>query len=74
MERDWTPGLCRRLAIAPGDLPLLWDADFLRGDRDGYVLCEINTSCVSPMPEEAPAAVARTLANRLSDFLPAPTT
>ena len=74
MERDWTPGLCRRLAIAPGDLPLLWDADFLRGDRDGYVLCEINASCVSPMPEEAPAAVARTLANRLSDFLRAPTT
>src|SRR3954451_47556 len=29
MEQDWTPGLTRRLAIAPDDLPVIWDADFL---------------------------------------------
>ncbi|MDB5475985.1 MAG: hypothetical protein JWP49_1496 [Phenylobacterium sp.] len=67
MERDWTLGLCRLLSIDPDDLPLIWDADFLLGPKtragdDGYVLCEINASSVYPMPAEAPAAIARTLA------------
>ena len=56
MERDWTPGLCRTLAIAPDDLPVIWDADFLLGPRtvegeDIYVLCEINATSVFPIPD-----------------------
>lgn len=70
MERDWTPGLARLLEIDPDDLPAIWDADFLLGPRtaageDSYVLCEINVSSVFPMPDEAPAAIARTLSRRL---------
>jgi len=70
MEQDWTPALCRLLAIAPDALPVIWDADFLLGERtadgaDRYVLCEINASSAFPIPEEAPAAMARTLVGRL---------
>jgi hypothetical protein len=71
MEQDWTPRLAEILEIAPDDLPAIWDADFLLGPRDvggedSYVLCEINVSSVSPMPQEAPAAIARTLESRLA--------
>lgn len=70
MEREWAPGLCRILGLAPDDLPALWDADFLFGPRDAagedsFVLCEINASSVHPMPDEAPAEIARTLRDRL---------
>jgi hypothetical protein len=70
MEQDWTPALCRLLAITPDDLPVIWDADFLLGEptaegADRYVLCEINASSVFPIPEEAPAAMARTLLGKL---------
>jgi hypothetical protein len=63
MEYDWTPGLQRLLQIRTEELPVLWDADFLRGSattdgQDSYVLCEINVSCVTPFPPTAPAAVA----------------
>jgi hypothetical protein len=71
METSWTPQLAEILEIVPDDLPAIWDADFLlgppdAGGEDSYVLCEINASSVSPMPQEAPAAIARTLAARLA--------
>jgi len=70
MERDWAPGLCRLLAIAPDDLPVIWDADLLLGPKtpqgdDSYVLCEINVSSVFPIPDEAPEALAKTTLRRL---------
>jgi len=70
METEWTPGLVRTLGLAPDDLPVVWDADFLLGPKDAtgddsYVLCEINVSSVFPMPEEAPAALASVLRDRL---------
>jgi hypothetical protein len=70
MERDWVPGLCRTLSIAPDDLPVIWDADFLLGPKtpeggDSYVLCEINASAVFPIPDEAPAALAAVTRDRL---------
>lgn len=70
MEGDWTPGMARLLDIAPAELPVIWDADFLLGPRtvsgeDSYVLCEINVSSVFPFPEEAPGALAATTLNRL---------
>ncbi len=71
MEQDWTPGLSRLLAIAPDDLPVIWDADLLLGPRtpegdDSYVLCEINVSSVFPIPDEAPEALAETTLKRLA--------
>jgi hypothetical protein len=71
MERDWTPGLCRRLGIAPDELPVIWDADLLLGPKspegdDSYVLCEINVSSVFPIPDEAPDMLAKTTLKRLA--------
>ncbi len=71
MEADWTPALLRTLGLTADDLPVLWDADFLFGAKaadgaDTFVLCEINASSVSPMPLEAPAALAATLRRRLA--------
>lgn len=75
LEAEWVPGLARILGLAAGDLPVLWDADFLFGPpdaagRDTFVLCEINASSVSPMPAQAPAALAAVLAGRLASRVP----
>jgi hypothetical protein len=69
MEDEWTPQLTATLEIAPRDLPMIWDADFMLGPRgadsaDTYVLGEINVSSVFPMPEEAPEEIARRVVGR----------
>jgi hypothetical protein len=51
-------------------LPIIWDADFLYGPRtatgeDTYILCEINVSCVFAIPDEAPAAIASLVLERV---------
>ena len=74
MEDEWTPQLSALLNIPPLDLPMIWDADFMLGptDTDGadsYVLGEINVSSVFPMPDEAPAEIARRVAERLRSKL-----
>jgi len=59
LQQEWIPGLLASTGLAHGDLPVLWDADFLYGDTtDTYVLCEINASSVLPFPPHAPRAVA----------------
>ena len=70
MEAEWTPATMALLDIKPADLPIIWDADFLYGPRDAqgndtYVLCEINVSSVFPIPDDAPAAIARLVRARL---------
>ncbi|WP_244485483.1 Cj0069 family protein [Bradyrhizobium tropiciagri] len=70
MEDEWTPQLMSLLDIPRGDLPMIWDADFMLGSpgadgSDSYVLGEINVSSVFPMPDEAPAEIARRVADRL---------
>jgi hypothetical protein len=70
MEDEWTPQLTSLLDISPRDLPMIWDADFMLGPpgadgTDSYVLGEINVSSVFPMPDEAPAEIARRVAGRL---------
>ncbi|GGI32765.1 hypothetical protein GCM10010987_71050 [Bradyrhizobium guangdongense] len=70
MEDEWTPQLTSLLDIARGDLPAIWDADFMLGPvqpdgSDSYVLGEINVSSVHPYPKEAPAEIARRVADRL---------
>lgn len=70
MEDEWTPQLTSLLDIARGDLPAIWDADFMLGPvqtdgSDSYVLGEINVSSVHPYPDEAPAEIARRVADRL---------
>jgi hypothetical protein len=72
MEDEWTPQMMQLLDIEAAALPIVWDADFLYGPRtaagaDTYVLCEINVSSCFPLPEQAPAAIARLVASRLRD-------
>jgi hypothetical protein len=71
MEDEWTPQLISLLDIPRRDLPMIWDADFMLGPTgadgsDSYVLGEINVSSVFPIPDEAPAEIARRVADRLS--------
>ncbi|MFK4511836.1 Cj0069 family protein [Bradyrhizobium daqingense] len=70
MEDEWTPQLTSLLDIARDDLPAIWDADFMLGavqadGSDSYVLGEINVSSVHPYPDQAPAEIARRVADRL---------
>jgi hypothetical protein len=70
MEREWTPQMMQLLDIKAALLPVVWDADFLYGPRDSsgndtFVLCEINVSAVFPIPDDAPAAIARLVKLRL---------
>ena len=70
MEDHWTPQLMETLAIEEASLPVIWDADFLYGPPDAngadtYVLCEINASSCFAIPDDAPAAIARTVKQRI---------
>jgi hypothetical protein len=70
MEDEWTPQLIVSLDIPRRDLPMIWDADFMLGPpdangADSYVLGEINVSSVFPIPDTAPAEIARRVADRL---------
>jgi len=70
MEDEWTPQLTSLLDIPGHDLPMIWDADFMLGpvqpdEADSYVLGEINVSSVFPVPDEAPAEIARWVVDRL---------
>jgi hypothetical protein len=70
MEDRWTPHLMETLSIDEASLPVIWDADFLYGPRDAagadtYVLCEINVSSCFAIPDDAPAAIARTVKDRI---------
>lgn len=74
MEDKWIPELTSKLDIPRRDLPMIWDADFMLGPPsaegiDNYVLGEINASSVFPMPDQAPAEIARRVANRLGSKL-----
>jgi hypothetical protein len=74
MEDEWTPQLTSSLDTPRRDLPMIWDADFMLGPpgadgADSYVLGEINVSSVFPMPGEAPAEIARHVADRLRSKL-----
>jgi hypothetical protein len=71
MENEWTPQMMEVLGIDPGSLPIIWDADFLYAaptlsGEDSYVLCEINVSSCFAIPDQAPAAIARSVLERLS--------
>jgi hypothetical protein len=70
MEDEWTPQLISLLDMAPRELPMIWDADFMLGPKgadgmDSYVLGEINVSSVFPIPDAAPPEIAGRVAARL---------
>jgi hypothetical protein len=58
LEREWLDQLCSTVGVDKAQLPILWDADFLFGEKDAsgadtYVLCEVNVSSVYPFPDDA---------------------
>jgi hypothetical protein len=70
LEGGWVRLLCEHTGTAAEKLPLLWDADFLLGERDGsaddhHVLCEVNVSSVSPFPDAAIAPLVQAAAQCL---------
>ena len=70
LESEWVPELCRTLGIDREALPVIWDADFLYGQKspsgeDTHVLCEINVSAVYPFPDEALQPLAQETLARL---------
>ena len=70
MEDEWVPQLTSLLNIPLRDLPMIWGRGlYARPVRlsppDSYVLGEINVSSVFPIPDEAPAEIARRVADRL---------
>ena len=71
LEDEWIGLLRDRLGIEPQALPMLWDADFLLGDRgneveEKYALCEINVSSVSPFPNSAIAPLVEATCRALA--------
>ena len=64
LESRWIAEMQSLLDLDMHSLPVIWDADLLLGPRtedgeDTHVLCEINVSSVFPIPDEAPAAIAK---------------
>lgn len=67
LELEWVPEMQRLLSLETRDLPLIWDADFLFGDEQDYVLCEINCSSTFAFPEFAMPTVARATIERIGN-------
>ncbi len=70
LEEEWLPALKKLLRIERKSLPVLWDCDFLLGQKgekgeDTYVLCEVNVSSVAPYPESAVPFVVESALARL---------
>lgn len=70
LETEWIGLLRERVGLPREQLPLLWDCDFMFGERvadaEHYVLCEINVSSVSPFPESAIQPLVSAVQRRLS--------
>ena len=70
LEREWVPKMMAILELEPASMPVLWDADFLFGPRtqageDTFVLCEINASCITPFPPQAPEKIVERITRAL---------
>jgi hypothetical protein len=71
LETEWVEMLRSRVGLPRDRLPLLWDCDFMFGDRapgaaERYVLCEINVSSVAPFPPSAMAPLVSAVQSRLA--------
>jgi hypothetical protein len=67
LESEWVPQMQEILGIETHSLPVIWDADFLFGPNDTYVLCEINVSSTFSFPEFAMITVAQAAMSRIRD-------
>lgn len=74
LEAEWIELLRARVGLAREQLPLLWDCDFMFGERttvgaERYVLCEINVSSVSPFPPSAVTPLVSAVQRRLGQIV-----
>ena len=72
MESNWVPEMQQILGVETHTLPVIWDADFLYGQKtasgdDTYLLCEINASSTFAFPEHAMPTVARAAVSRIHE-------
>jgi len=70
MESKWVPEMQQILDLETRSLPVIWDADFVYGQKtpsgdDTYLLCEINASSTFAFPEHAMPAVAQAAITRI---------
>lgn len=75
LESGWIDLLRQRVGLAPEQLPLLWDCDFMLGDRapgeaERFVLCEINVSSVAPFPPSSIDPLVEAVRARLAAASP----
>ena len=66
MEQEWVGELQRIVGVDRDSLPVIWDADFVLGGNDDYVLIEINASSTFAFPEHAMPTVARAALARIA--------
>ena len=71
LESTWIDQLRQAVGLRRDQLPLLWDCDFMLGERiagqpERYVLCEINVSSVSPFPPSAIGVMVEAVRGRLA--------
>lgn len=67
----WIELLRQRVGLEGEQLPMLWDCDFMFGEREPggperYVLCEVNVSSVSPFPPSAIGPLVASITVRLA--------
>jgi hypothetical protein len=72
LEGGWIELLRERVGLAPEQLPLLWDCDFMLGESapgqpPRHVLCEINVSSGSPVPPSSVAPLVAAVKARLDN-------
>ena len=72
MESEWLPEMQEILHLDAHSLPVIWDADFLYGERtasgdDTHVLSEINASSTFAFPEHAMPTVANAAIQRIQE-------
>ncbi len=70
LEAGWIESLRQQVGLAREQLPLLWDCDFMLGNTapgepQGYVLCEVNVSSVSPFPPSSIAPLVEAVRAKL---------
>ncbi len=71
LESGWIDLLRRSVGLEREELPMLWDCDFMLGERkagdsERYVLCEVNVSSVSPFPPSAVGPLVMAVQARLA--------
>ncbi|MBL0727175.1 Cj0069 family protein [Piscinibacter sp. HJYY11] len=71
LETGWVEQLRAAVGLPCEQLPLLWDCDFMFGERpasgeERFVLCEINVSSVSPFPPSCVQPIVDAIRRRLA--------